>query len=52
MDVSDTVHTVRLRFDLKMQSHSEKIAPCERSFKGINTFDVPAEFCQQNMYWS
>ena len=29
MDVNDTVHTVRLRFDLKMQLHSEKIGPCE-----------------------
>ena len=32
MDVNDTVHTVRLRFDYKMLSHSEKIAPCERAF--------------------
>ena len=33
MDVSDTVHTVRLRFDKKMQSNSEKIAPCERALR-------------------
>ena len=33
MDVNDTVHTVGLRFDLKMQSHSEKIAPCERALR-------------------
>ena len=31
MDVNETVHTVRVRFDQKMQSHSEKIAPCERA---------------------
>ena len=29
MDVNDTFHAVRLRFDLKM--HLEKIAPCERA---------------------
>ena len=29
MGVNDTVHTVRLQFDLKIQSHSEKNAPCE-----------------------
>ena len=33
MDVNDTVHTVKLQFDLKMLSHSEKIAPCERALK-------------------
>ena len=37
MDVNDTVHTVRLRFDFKMQSHSEKITPCERAFTDVNS---------------
>ena len=31
-DVNDTVHTVRLQCDSKMQSQSEKIASCERAF--------------------
>ena len=33
MDANDTVHTVRLQFDVKMQSQLEKIAPCERAFR-------------------
>ena len=38
MDVSDTVHTVTLRFVSKTQSHSEKIAPCERALKQKQIF--------------
>ena len=37
MDVNDTIHSVRLRFDSKMQSHSEKIAPCERA---LNAYSI------------
>ena len=40
MDVNDTVHTVRLQFDLKMQSQSEKIASCERALSS-----TPQSFC-------
>ena len=42
MDVNDTVHTVRLQFDYKMQPHSEKIAPCERVFTRT---DMLQNFC-------
>ena len=43
MDVNDTVHTVRLRFDVKMQSHSEKIVPCERALRQFTRWDCDCD---------
>ena len=45
IDVSDTVHTVRLQFDVKMQSHSEKIAPCERTLKAHSHGAIVTAIC-------
>ena len=39
MDINYTVHTVILRFYVKMQSHSEKIALCERALRAKGTCD-------------
>ena len=51
MDVNDTVHTVRLRFDLKLQLQSKKkLHSVNGAFKGFSYVTiVTAKFLSQQM---